>query len=185
MNFIKATQFVVMKLINTILAPVLKIFKLRAVSMLFAIALLLTPSCMEPCDGDSFFEWFAFSYSILDPATNENFFNNQNPDYTYQNFKVYDQYGNECDRGVITFFSYGDSRYNEVEAALGAPLTKYYIFSYNDYDKDTLKVTVKGTYTDRCAYQIIEYVKIYYNNEVVYYMLYKGDGEDVKIYKEI
>ncbi len=156
MNFIKATQFVVMKLINTILAPVLKIFKLRAVSMLFAIALLLTPSCMEPCDGDSFFEWFAFSYSILDPATNENFFNNQNPDYTYQNFKVYDQYGNECDRGVITFFSYGDSRYNEVEAALGAPLTKYYIFSYNDYDKDTLKVTVKGTYTDRCAYQIIE-----------------------------
>jgi hypothetical protein len=140
---------------------------------------------MEPCDGDSFFEWFAFSYAILDPVTDENFFNNQNPDYTYQNFKVYDQYGNECDRGVIEFFSYGDNRYQEIEAALRAPLTKYYIFSYNDYDKDTLKVTVKGTYTDRCAYQIIEYVKIYYNNEVIYYMLYKDDGEDVKIYKEI
>jgi hypothetical protein len=140
---------------------------------------------MEPCDGDSFFEWLAFDYVILDPETNENFFNNQNPDYTYQNFKVYDQEGNECDKGVITFFSFGDNRYKEVEAALKAPLTKYYVFSYNDYDKDTLEVTVKGTYSGRCAYQVVEYVKIYYNNKVVYYMLYKDDGESVKIYKEI
>jgi hypothetical protein len=174
-----------MKFISINLASVLKISRLKFVSLLFAIPLLLTPSCMEPCDGDSFFEWFGFGFVVLNPETGENFFNNQNPDYTYQNFKVYDQYGNECDRGVIEFFSYGDNRYQEIEAALRAPLTKYYIFSYNDYDKDTLKVTVKGTYTDRCTYQIIEYVKIYYNNEVVYYMLYKGDGEDVKIYKEI
>jgi hypothetical protein len=174
-----------MKFINTILTPVVKISRFSIGSLLLTMPFLLTPSCMEPCDGDSFFEWFAFDYVILDPETNENFFNNQNPDYTYQNFKVYDQEGNECDKGVITFFSFGDSRYNEVEAAIRAPLTKYYVFSYNDYDKDTLKVTVKGTYSDRCAYQIIEYVKVYYNNKVIYYMLYKDDGEDVKIYKEI
>ncbi len=149
------------------------------------ITILLTPSCREPCDGDSFFEWLGFSYVILDPDTRENFFNNQNPDYTYQNFHVYDQFGNECERGMIDFFPLGDNHYNEVEAALKAPLTKYYIFSYNDYDKDTLTVTVKGTYSDPCAYQIVEYIKILYNNKVIYYMLYEGDDKEVKIYKKI
>ncbi len=144
---------------------------------------MMINSCSEPCDGDSFFEWFGFSFVILDEETHENFFNNQNPDYTYQNFMVYDSEGNECGRDGITFFPYDDNRYKEIDVALRQPLTKYYFFRFNEYDQDTLKVIVKGTYSDPCSYEMTEYVKIYYNDKVVYYNLYRAPDETVKIYK--
>lgn len=146
------------------------------------ISSLLLYSCSEPCDGESFFSWLSINFIILDRDTEQNFFTNNNSGYLYSNFKVVDELGNECSKDDILIFpNYGDTN-----DAMSQELIKYYFFHFNDADTDTLKVIVKGTYSDPCDYEIAEYIKVYYNKTVVYYNLYPVSGYEtdlIKIYK--
>lgn len=157
----------------------------KLAKLLFLPLLFVINSCAEPCDGDSFYEWLRIDFVILDRETKEDFFQTSNPDYIYSDFTVTNSSGDVFENNSIQIFPDGimDTR-NTFESAQ----TKYYYFHYNDYDQDTLKIIVKGTYSDPCGYEIAEYIKVYYNNQVVYYDLFPPYGyetDTVKIYKEI
>lgn len=154
----------------------------------FIIFFSMLKSCSEPCDGDSFFEWLGFSFIILDEDTHENLFSTSHPNYNYSDFRVYDLEGNEYEKDYTQIFPNNDNTGNERSNALSHPITKYYYLRFNDYDQDTLKVVVKGNYSDPCAYEITEYIKIFYNDKVVYYNLFPENAlydDTIKLYKKI
>lgn len=153
--------------------------------LLFLPLLFFINSCTEPCDGDSFYEWLTIDFVILDRETQKNFFPTSNPNYNYSDFKVTESSGEVYENNTIQIFHDG---LNDTQSTFESALTKYYYFDYNDYDQDTLKIIVKGTFSDPCGYEIAEYIKVYYNNQVVYYDLFPPHGyetDTVKIYKEI
>ena len=162
--------------------------KKRLIIVLYFPLLLFLNSCHELCDGDSFFEWLTVEYQIIDSKSGNDFFlAYQNPDYNLYNLKVYDLEGKVYD-DQIGIFENKNGMY-EKKAAMKQPISKIYYFQYNDYDTDTMRVVVKGVYSDPCQYEECEYLKVYYNEKLVYYGFRPGvffsDDDKIKLYKSI
>jgi len=151
---------------------------------------ILTSCGGEGCDDDSYYEYTALNLSIINPATGKNFFQNTNPDYSFSNFSITDSSGYSYALNPFELFRY-DNDFSNTERvqSLHHPLTKQYLFHFNEYDQDTLKIIVRGAYTEDCYYEIMKYLKIYYNDKLIFYDLYPNfyhlDDAPILLYKKI
>ena len=144
-------------------------FRIVLISILTVVFL---NCCDEPCDGDDpFFEMAGFSFIIKNPLTLESFFY-LNPDYDLSEFKIMDQNGIEYDMGGISLFDYNQNVSAQADAAIISPVTRTYFLFFNESETDTLEVIFKGRRSEPCGYEEMEFVKVMYNDKVVYYDLY-------------